>query len=669
MAPAIPSRLLRRAALVAAAAALGLAPRPANALRIVDYNLHDYPQTTNAVTKNGVRHPMYRTILAPLDPDIVVVQEMGSQTGVSDFKAGVLDSLFLGTWTAAPFINGNDTDNALFYKSAKATLLDTMSFYPYPTAPVRLVMRYHFRLAGYTSAGAEFWIYSQHLKASTGSANQTQRLNEAIGIRDNMNTLPAGAQAILCGDFNIYSGSEPAFLKFKESQADNDGRLYDPLNAPAGIWNDGALSAIHTQSPCATCPSGSGFSNGGMDDRFDMFLATYPLADGEAIELLPSTYKPIGNDGLHYNLNINDAPVIPEGAAYANALWGASDHLPIRVDLSVPARIGVSTSPIAFGTVIVGATASVTRSVANNTAAPADTLEYSYTVPAGFTAPAGTIALLAGTNSLDPIGMSTAAAGVQSGSLLVNSNDLAFPTRTIALSGTVLEHAAVSLRPDATVLEDTLDFGDHAGGSFAAQLASIYNRGYDALHARLSVNAAAFAGTDAARFSIPGGFTPALVEATAAAYSVAFDDAGAPSDSTYRADLTFASADQALPGATAQPAVVLHLRARVTSGTVSAPGAAIPSVTRLYSPIPNPMRGGGAVRFDLARAGRVQVEVFDLSGRRVASLADGEFPAGTHALVWNARHDDGRAAGAGLFFVRLSGPGLRTQTVRAALIR
>ena len=67
---------------------------------------------------------------------------------------------------------------------------------------------------GYTTA--ELRIYSQHLKASSGSANEQQRLGEAIGIRDSMNAVPPGTHAILLGDFNIYSNNEPAFQKLLE---------------------------------------------------------------------------------------------------------------------------------------------------------------------------------------------------------------------------------------------------------------------------------------------------------------------------------------------------------------------------------------------------------------------------------------------------------------------
>lgn len=51
---------------------------------------------------------------------------------------------------------------------------------------------------------------------------------------------------------------------------------------------------------------------------------------------------------------------------------------------------------------------------------------------------------------------------------------------------------------------------------------------------------------------------------------------------------------------------------------------------------PNPFNSSIEFAFHMEREGNVQVSVFDLLGRRVASLADGRFPPGRHNIVWNA---------------------------------
>ena len=661
MAPGVPRR--RVLALLLAAFAIPIAAGSAHPLRIVNYNILNYPSVNSAG-----RNPYFRTILAPLGADVVVVQEMQSAAGVVLFRDNVLNANEPGQWESAVFTDGADTDNALFYKPSRIELLGQRNFYVSPDVE-RFVNEYRVRPVGYGAAAAEIRIYSLHFKASSGSTNEEQRAREATGLRDTLNNLPAGTHVIVTGDFNMYRGTEPAMVKLLEDQADDDGRLYDPLGLESLSWQDNAAMAIHhTQCPSTTAyrPSGS-YSGGGMDDRFDLFLPTWTLKDGDGLELLAPTYRVVGNDGAHLNKAVTEAPIAPADTAYARALWWGSDHFPIRVDLSLPAKVAAAGAPIAFGSVIVGAAASHGLGVSNAAAAPADTLEYAYTAPAGFGAPAGTTALLPGAGSTDAITLDTGTAGVKAGNLGLDSNDLDAPSLAIALSGTVLDHAAVSLDSLAVDLEGTLDLGDHAGGGFAAGLARVHNFGWDALQARLAVSAAAITGPNAARFAIAG-FAPTLVSGAAASWNVTFDDAGAPADSTYLATLTFTSGDEALPGAAAQPAAVLHLRAHVTSGTVAVESTR-PASTRLYAPMPNPLQGGGTVRFDLARAADVALEVFDLSGRRVATLARGWFQAGVHARRWDSRRDDGRPAEAGLYFIRMSGAGLPAQTVRAALVR
>lgn len=90
------------------------------------------------------------------------------------------------------------------------------------------------------------------------------------------------------------------------------------------------------------------------------------------------------------------------------------------------------------------------------------------------------------------------------------------------------------------------------------------------------------------------------------------------------------------------------------------------TATRLAGAFPNPFRGGSRVHFDLARDGEVALEVFDVRGARVRTLARGARPAGRHQLEWDGRDDAGRAAPAGLYVVRFAAGGV---TATAKLVR
>jgi len=640
---------------------------PAHALRIVNYNVTNYP---GAAARLASRQPSYRTILAPLEADVFVAQEIQSQVGVDSLLAGVLNVIEPGEWAAAPFVDGNDTNNALFYKPARVQLAGNWEWYPNPLTNLRLVNCY--RLRPVDAPGVEFRIYAQHLKASSGSTNEAARLAEAIGIRDSMNAAPPGTAMILCGDFNFYGTGEPGYIKLLEAQVNNVGRLTDPINPFPGsvfLWNNGAYAALHTQCPCVTCPTSSGFAGGGLDDRFDMFLPTSNLIDGEALDLITSTYVPVGNDALHYNKNMTDAPVIPEGAAYATALWNASDHLPIRTDLRLPARASAPAA-LVFGTSIVGATASQSLAVSNADAPldALDDLDYSLSASPGFTAPGGPFALLEGATGMHTIGMSTAGAGSLLGFLTVATDDPGNPALSVSLSGTVLRHAEASLDTLVALTSNIVDFGTHAAGSFTNQDVRVHNRAYDALQARLRLTGANVTG-GAGRFTVASGATPALLAGVGQSFAVAFDDAGATTDSLYEATLTVASTDEVLPGATAQPDLTTTLRATVSGGGNVAVDSAPPSATLLYAPFPNPLPGAGTVRFDLAREGDVALDVLDVTGRHVATLLDHGLTAGRYSVRWDGRDATGQRVHAGLYFVRMSVAGQPAQSARIAIVR
>ncbi len=74
-------------------------------------------------------------------------------------------------------------------------------------------------------------------------------------------------------------------------------------------------------------------------------------------------------------------------------------------------------------------------------------------------------------------------------------------------------------------------------------------------------------------------------------------------------------------------------------------------------PVPNPARGSIAVRYSVARAGRVRLDVYDAGGRRVRRLVDRESPGGAGVASWDGVSDSGARLGAGVYFVRLVGPG------------
>ncbi|MDG5766029.1 T9SS type A sorting domain-containing protein [Balneolales bacterium ANBcel1] len=66
--------------------------------------------------------------------------------------------------------------------------------------------------------------------------------------------------------------------------------------------------------------------------------------------------------------------------------------------------------------------------------------------------------------------------------------------------------------------------------------------------------------------------------------------------------------------------------------------AYLPDEPALLQNYPNPFNPSTSIPFTLPRSGQVRLEVFDLLGRRLATLIDGELSAGSHTVSWSAEH-------------------------------
>ena len=82
-------------------------------------------------------------------------------------------------------------------------------------------------------------------------------------------------------------------------------------------------------------------------------------------------------------------------------------------------------------------------------------------------------------------------------------------------------------------------------------------------------------------------------------------------------------------------------------------GRVLPAAFALHQNEPNPFGVGTTIRFAIPVASRVRLEVFDLLGRRVRTLADGAFEPGEHSVVWDRRNARGAPAAPGLYFYRM----------------
>jgi hypothetical protein len=83
-------------------------------------------------------------------------------------------------------------------------------------------------------------------------------------------------------------------------------------------------------------------------------------------------------------------------------------------------------------------------------------------------------------------------------------------------------------------------------------------------------------------------------------------------------------------------------------------GAGVPGGPRansleLRAAAPNPFRNSTRIDYSLARQGAVDLGVFDVAGRRIATLFRGQAEAGPHAATWDGRSADGSIAPSGVY--------------------
>jgi hypothetical protein len=81
---------------------------------------------------------------------------------------------------------------------------------------------------------------------------------------------------------------------------------------------------------------------------------------------------------------------------------------------------------------------------------------------------------------------------------------------------------------------------------------------------------------------------------------------------------------------------------------------ASPMPLALKQNYPNPFNPSTTIRYDVPRKCRVLLEVYDVSGRRVARLVDGVQDAGHHGIEWHGTNAYGRGVASGIYFYRLT---------------
>ena len=99
------------------------------------------------------------------------------------------------------------------------------------------------------------------------------------------------------------------------------------------------------------------------------------------------------------------------------------------------------------------------------------------------------------------------------------------------------------------------------------------------------------------------------------------------------------------------------------------PGGSPLSLVSGLSVSPNPLSSDATLRFDLAQAGLLRLEVFDAGGRLVRSLLNSSLGAGAQSVVWDGLDARGEVAPSGIYMFRASGATGATTAKAIKLVR
>lgn len=83
-------------------------------------------------------------------------------------------------------------------------------------------------------------------------------------------------------------------------------------------------------------------------------------------------------------------------------------------------------------------------------------------------------------------------------------------------------------------------------------------------------------------------------------------------------------------------------------------GSSVPDKFSLSQNYPNPFNPNTAIHFSLPQNARVELIVFDITGRKVRILADRNFDKGSHAIFWDGRNEHKKEVASGIYIYRLT---------------
>ncbi|MCD6160814.1 MAG: T9SS type A sorting domain-containing protein [candidate division Zixibacteria bacterium] len=96
--------------------------------------------------------------------------------------------------------------------------------------------------------------------------------------------------------------------------------------------------------------------------------------------------------------------------------------------------------------------------------------------------------------------------------------------------------------------------------------------------------------------------------------------------------------------------------------------AELPNDIFLAQNYPNPFNSSTIIKFIMPEEGLVSVDVFDIAGRKITSVFNGNAQSGTNSVIWDGKDNSGQMAASGVYFYRITAAG-KTSAKRMTFVK
>ena len=87
--------------------------------------------------------------------------------------------------------------------------------------------------------------------------------------------------------------------------------------------------------------------------------------------------------------------------------------------------------------------------------------------------------------------------------------------------------------------------------------------------------------------------------------------------------------------------------------TVKNSGDKVPDVFALYTNYPNPFNPVTTIAYDLAKAKKVELAVYNVLGQKIRTLVNDNRSIGRHIAIWDGKDDAGVPVTSGIYFYKI----------------